>query len=642
MNTLSRLEVGYYGDLQRYPFHNPAKGGLDWSGDGRGCNTLTGWFVVDSVTYNGSTLATVDLRFEQHCEGGSPALHGAVHWDINDTTNPPGPVVPPPAGLWEPAAGVTPATGNYVYLESQPGDYIGTGGSYLYTTADSLITTDSAGARLTVSITGDENWGGNFQGMSTLSRLEVGYYGDLQRWPFHNPVKGGLDWSGEGRGCNTLTGWFVVDSVVYEGVTLAAIDLRFEQHCEGGAAALHGEIHWNIDDTTNPPPGPVVPPPAGLWEPAAGVTPATGNYVYLESQPGDFVGAGSNYLHAPADSQITIDSAGARLDVSIQGDESSERPVSRHEHAGGRLEVGYYGDLQRYPFHNPVKGGLSWTGEGRGCNTLTGWFVVDSVTYTGATLTAVPTCDSSNIAEAGCLRCTARFTGTLTTQRANHPDRSCLRRRDCGSRRPVLRRQPATTSIWKASRGITSVRAVTISIRRPIVRSRMVTTGARLNVGINGDESWFGEFQGMNTLSRLEVGYYGDLETLLIPQPGEGRLELVRRKPGLQHPDRLVRGRQRDLRRRDADRDRPAVRAALRRRGACAERRDSLESVAGNQNASYPRVGASIPPLAPPPPASEIGAPEPQARSRGVSLLHHPNNSTRGVTRALPLVLCNP
>lgn len=388
MNILSRLEVGYYGDLKRYPFHNPAKGGLDWSGEGRGCNTLTGWFVVDNVTYDGSTLSAIDLRFEQHCEGGSPALHGAVHWDINDTTSPPGPVEPPPAGLWEPAAGLTPSTGNYVYLESQPGDYIGAGGSYLYTTADSLITIDSAGAHLDISISGNETWGGDFQGMNVLSRLEVGYYGELQRYPFHNPVKGGLSWSGEGRGCNTLTGWFVVDNVIYEGVTLTEIDLRFEQHCEGGASALHGEIHWNIDDTANPPPGPVVPPPAGLWEPAVCVTPATGNYVCLESQPGDYVGAGGNYLYVPADSQITISSTGARLDVSIQGD---ERWSGRFQGMNtlSRLEVGYYGDLQRYPFHNPVKGGLSWTGEGRGCNILTGWFVVDSVTYVGVTLTAI-------------------------------------------------------------------------------------------------------------------------------------------------------------------------------------------------------------------------------------------------------------
>lgn len=95
-----------------------------------------------------------------------------------------------------------------------------------------------------LAITGAENWNGEFQGMNFLTELEAGYYGALQRYPFHNPVKGGLSWSGEGRGCNTLTGWFVVDSVTYNGAAVTAIDLRFEQHCEGGTPALFGEIHW--------------------------------------------------------------------------------------------------------------------------------------------------------------------------------------------------------------------------------------------------------------------------------------------------------------------------------------------------------------------------------------------------------------
>ncbi|HKU45195.1 MAG TPA: hypothetical protein VJR89_43850, partial [Polyangiales bacterium] len=73
-------EVGYYGDLRRYPFHNPVRGGLSWSGHGSGCNTLTGWFAVDDVGYQAGVLKTLDLRFEQHCEGRTAALRGAVHY----------------------------------------------------------------------------------------------------------------------------------------------------------------------------------------------------------------------------------------------------------------------------------------------------------------------------------------------------------------------------------------------------------------------------------------------------------------------------------------------------------------------------------------------------------------------------------
>jgi hypothetical protein len=36
---------------------------------------------VDRITYVDNVLTSIDLRFEQHCEGGSTALRGAMHWD---------------------------------------------------------------------------------------------------------------------------------------------------------------------------------------------------------------------------------------------------------------------------------------------------------------------------------------------------------------------------------------------------------------------------------------------------------------------------------------------------------------------------------------------------------------------------------
>jgi len=378
----SEIQPGTYANLKRYPFHDPAVGGLAWWGQGRGCNTLVGWFAVDAVTYSNGVLTAIDLRFEQHCEGAAPALHGQIHWDAGDTTAPPGPVNPPPAGLWQPTAGVTPASGNYVYLESQAGDYIGAGLTYTYTQATAILTVAATGGHLSVGVKGDESWSGDFQTMNSVGQLMPGYYGSLERYPFHNPVRGGLDWSGQGRGCNTLDGWFVVDAVTYSGSTLTAIDLRFEQHCEGGAPALHGQIHWDAGDTTAPP-GPVT-PPAGLWTPT-GATPASGNYVYLESQAGDYIGGGSTYTYTPPESTISIAASGGHLSVNVSGwwgDFQTMNSVSQ-------LQPGYYGSLHRYPFHNPARGGLDWWGQGRGCNTLDGWFVVDTVTYSGPTLTAI-------------------------------------------------------------------------------------------------------------------------------------------------------------------------------------------------------------------------------------------------------------
>jgi hypothetical protein len=205
-DSYSQLEAGTYNNLTRYTFHDPAVGGLSWAGEGRGCNTLAGTMIINEVIYDGTTLTGIDLELEQYCENGSPALRGDIHWDADDATSPLGPEVPPPAGLWAPAAGITPASGNYVYLESDVGDWIGAGANYLYTVADSVIDVLTIDALLEANIAGYEHWDGEFQAMNSQTRLEVGFYGDLQRHSFHNPVKGSLSWSGEGRGCNTLTG----------------------------------------------------------------------------------------------------------------------------------------------------------------------------------------------------------------------------------------------------------------------------------------------------------------------------------------------------------------------------------------------------------------------------------------------------
>jgi hypothetical protein len=216
---------------------------LSWYGDGRGCNTLTATLVIDDVTYDGTTMTGIDLHFDQHCEGAAATLHGTVHWKAGDPTKVAGPVNPVPSGLWRPGVSL-PASANYVYLASDVHDYIGQGGTYLYTPTDATITVTSSGGHLNVAVN-NYAWNGDFQAMNSLRQLQQGYYPNLQRYPFNNPVRGGLDWYGMGRGCNTLSGWFAVDAVSYSGTTLTSIDLRFEQHCDDGVAALHGAIHWH-------------------------------------------------------------------------------------------------------------------------------------------------------------------------------------------------------------------------------------------------------------------------------------------------------------------------------------------------------------------------------------------------------------
>ena len=50
-------------------FGNPALGMMSFGGDGRGCNQLSGWFVIDTITYSGNDVTALDARFEQAADG---------------------------------------------------------------------------------------------------------------------------------------------------------------------------------------------------------------------------------------------------------------------------------------------------------------------------------------------------------------------------------------------------------------------------------------------------------------------------------------------------------------------------------------------------------------------------------------------
>jgi hypothetical protein len=160
-----------------------------------------------------------------------------------------------------PGSIAVPSSGTFLYMNSQAGDYIGGGTEQLYTSADS-------------SISGSLPQGGDYFSASAIQGpythwwyvniaappgqpLAVGSYTGAVRAPFRPPGTPGVDVFGDGRGCNTLTGQFDVDELSYAPTgELLVFDATFEQHCEGGAAALFGRIRIQ-----NPPPPPDVTPP---------------------------------------------------------------------------------------------------------------------------------------------------------------------------------------------------------------------------------------------------------------------------------------------------------------------------------------------------------------------------------------------
>ena len=66
--------------LRRGHFRAPMvpAAGLDLSGDGRGCNSVTGSFTIKRVKIDKRGVKLFAASFVQHCEGGDPAARGTL------------------------------------------------------------------------------------------------------------------------------------------------------------------------------------------------------------------------------------------------------------------------------------------------------------------------------------------------------------------------------------------------------------------------------------------------------------------------------------------------------------------------------------------------------------------------------------
>lgn len=140
----------------------------------------------------------------------------------------------------------------FLSYTSQPGDYIGQGQSRTFTPTDSgfssMISQDNR--EIAVSVLPSGSFWYLHLAAPEGQKLLPGVYEGATRWPFQAPPTPGLDFSGDGRGCNTSTGRFEVLEAVYAPFGyVERFHATFEQHCEGTNPALFGEIQ-----IVNPPP----------------------------------------------------------------------------------------------------------------------------------------------------------------------------------------------------------------------------------------------------------------------------------------------------------------------------------------------------------------------------------------------------
>jgi len=134
---------------------------------------------------------------------------------------------------------------------SDPGDYIGGGQFHFYTPADGNFSAQgnyAGGVSLSFNTPSYEHWWHLDFAAPNNQPLAVGTYTGAARFPFQDPGQPGLSVYGDGRGCNTLTGSFQVLEVTYNALNeIASFDAMFEQHCEGAAPALRGQIRYQAN-----------------------------------------------------------------------------------------------------------------------------------------------------------------------------------------------------------------------------------------------------------------------------------------------------------------------------------------------------------------------------------------------------------
>jgi hypothetical protein len=133
--------------------------------------------------------------------------------------------------------------GNVLYLDGDPGAYIFSGVQTLAVMTWIPLSGDIDTFWYESSPGG---WDVTFSSKELGRELAVGRYDNAMCYPFATTGRPGFDISGNGRRCNNEIGWFEILSIGGASANHSWTELTatFEQHCESGAPALRGCIHF--------------------------------------------------------------------------------------------------------------------------------------------------------------------------------------------------------------------------------------------------------------------------------------------------------------------------------------------------------------------------------------------------------------
>lgn len=151
-----------------------------------------------------------------------------------------------------------------ITMESEEGDWVGAGEEYSFASPGTEITGTAITSSgfdgphtIAISLTRsetDDHFSMDFSTRRLGVVMKAGKYTDAQRAAFADEGHPGLSISGNGRGCNTISGEFTVTefdwvmeeaecSVCNPKIYITSFSATFEQHCEGGEPALFGTVN---------------------------------------------------------------------------------------------------------------------------------------------------------------------------------------------------------------------------------------------------------------------------------------------------------------------------------------------------------------------------------------------------------------
>ncbi len=139
--------------------------------------------------------------------------------------------------------------GTSVTFSGSGGDYITEDLPWAYDPSNSVINASVSpdGNYVSIDITGDTFWHLDFAAPSGQALTAGTVYDNAARYPFQGPTQPGLSLYGDGRGCNTVTGSFTVNSATFgPHGWIQNFDATFVQHCEGDPnSAATGHVVLN-------------------------------------------------------------------------------------------------------------------------------------------------------------------------------------------------------------------------------------------------------------------------------------------------------------------------------------------------------------------------------------------------------------